>query len=99
MDGVTVDDLSGTAHTDLGIPRRIEGALVTEVDRGSNAYEAGLREGDVIVEINHRPVETAEDAVALASRADGDKILLRVWSQRGGRPGLMFLVVENTVNP
>jgi S1-C subfamily serine protease len=88
--------LTRDARRQAGIPNRVEGALVIQVDEGCNAYEAGLREGDVIVEFNHRPVRDADALVEASDRAQEDKILLRVWSQRGGMPGLTYLVVDNT---
>jgi serine protease Do len=55
-----------------------------------------LRAGDVIVEVNRRPVANAEDVVTLSNRVKSDKILLRVWSSRPGSPGgTRYLVVEN----
>jgi serine protease Do len=96
LDGVVVDELTRDARRQAGIPNRVDGALVTRVEEGSNAYEAGLREGDVIVELNHRPVRDADALVEASNRAREDKILLRVWSQRNGTPGLIYLVVDNT---
>jgi len=96
LDGVVVDDLSHEARRQLGIPNRVNGALVADVDANSNAYEAGLREGDVIVEFNHKPVDNAEAVVDASKQADEDKILLHVWTQRSGTPGLVYLVVNNT---
>jgi serine protease Do len=96
LDGVVVDDLTRETRRQLDIPGRIKGALVTAVEREANAYEAGLREGDVITEVNHRAMDGAEAVVNASREAQADKILLRVWSQRGGAPGLIFLVVDNT---
>lgn len=96
LDGVVVDDLTSQVRRELGIPNRLSGAVVAQVDRSSNAYDAGLRRGDVIVEINQAPVEDADDAVELSEAARGDQILLRVWSRSGGRAGLRFLAVDNT---
>jgi serine protease Do len=95
LDGVLVEDLTSQVRRDLKIPNGVQGALVTEVERESNAADAGLRSGEVIVEINRNPVESADDAVALSRRAEGEQILLRVWSQSGGRAGLRYVVVDN----
>jgi len=96
LDGVVVDDLNRSVRRQMGIPNRVDGALVASVDQESNAYEAGLREGDIIIEFNHKPVQNADSVVQLSKRAEAEKILLRVWTQRGGSPGLIYLVVDNT---
>jgi len=41
--------------------------LVRDVAEGGRAYEAGIRAGDVIVEIAHEPIRTVEE---LRTRAD-----------------------------
>jgi serine protease Do len=56
------------------------------------AFEAGLREGDVIREINRKPVTAAKDAVAMTRQLKDKTILLRVWSKGGSR----YLVVDET---
>jgi len=96
LDGVGVEDLSRDVRRQMKVPARVDGALVTEVEPGSNAYKAGLRPGDIILEINHAEVGSADDAVRLSEKVDGDKILLRVWSARGGMSGIRFMVVDNT---
>jgi membrane-associated protease RseP (regulator of RpoE activity) len=53
LDGVEVTDLSGRARQQFDIPNTVRGALITNVDSGSAAYEAGLRPGDLIQEIDH----------------------------------------------
>jgi serine protease Do len=98
LDGVGVEDLTRELRRQINIPSRVEGALVTEVEEGSNAYRAGLRAGDVIVGINHSPVASSRDAVRLSDDAKGDQILLRVWSNQGGSGGLRYLVVDNRKN-
>jgi S1-C subfamily serine protease len=76
----------------------VQGALVSNVSQDSNAAEAGLRPGDVILEIDHHAVNSSDEAVQLAEKAKGDQILLRVWSRAEGRGpgGTRFLVVDNT---
>ncbi len=94
LDGVEVSDLDNRTRQELGIPRNVQGALVTGVDADSSAAEAELREGDVITEINHQPVRNADDAVRLTRKVKDDRILLRVWSNAGGAGGSRYLTVE-----
>jgi serine protease Do len=56
---------------------------VTEVRPDSAAYEAGLRNGDVITEINHQPVRSAQDAIADTTKPASDQTLVKVWSKGG----------------
>src|SRR5690606_24672087 len=60
LQGVVVGDLNTQTRQQFGIGRNVRGALVTSVDRESAAWDAGLREGDVITEINDRAVTGAE---------------------------------------
>jgi serine protease Do len=57
--------------------------LITEVDPASPSYEAGLRTGDVILEINHQPVKDAADAVQDMAKPKGTETLVKVWSPQG----------------
>jgi serine protease Do len=97
LDGVTVDDLSPDARQQLQIPGNVKGAIVTDVQQDSNAAAAGLRQNDVIVEINQQAVTSSQDAVNLCVQAKGKRILVKVW-QRGpdGMAGTTFLSVDNT---
>ena len=84
------------ARREAGTPNDVRGALVTSVDQDSNAGEAGLRAGDVIVEINRQAVRSADDAVTLSEKAKTDRIRLRVWRGGEGHGGMLFLSVDNT---
>lgn len=97
LDGVEVADLDTRSRREYSIPNNIRGALVFNVDPESNAAEAGLRPGDVILQINREPVRTAEDAVKLSENRTGDRILLQVWSRMGGggQGGTRYLIVDN----
>jgi len=92
LDGVGVSDLTPNVRREFEIPARIEGALVTQVDPGSAAAEAGLAPGDVILEVNRKPVRSAEDAVNLTERTEDPKTLLKIWSRGAPR----FVVVDET---
>src|SRR5262249_53720083 len=56
LNGVTVDNLNPRIVRQLNVPADVKGALVTDVDQDSPAYQAGIRRGNVIEEINHKPV-------------------------------------------
>ena len=90
LDGVTVDDITVQTRRQFNLPNRLEGAVVVEVDLSSPAAQAGLRPGDVILEINRQRVSNAEEAVRLSEEVKGDRVLLRVWSQGGSR----YVVVD-----
>jgi serine protease Do len=94
LNGVVVSDLNSTVRERLDLPKDIQGAVVTGVDPDSAAYEAGLREGDIIREINRKPVKTAADAVAMTKNMKDKTILLRIWSKRTG--GNLYLVVDES---
>lgn len=96
LDGVTVTDLDRDARQELKIPEYVQGALVDEVAADSNSAAAGLKKGDVIVEINRQPVTDADSGVKLCEQAKGDQILLKIWRRSGERGGTHYLSVDNT---
>jgi len=92
LDGVEVVDLDSRTKRQLSVPGNVQGALVSGVDPDSNAAEAGLRQGDVIVEIDKHAVPNAQQAVNLSDQSKGQEILLRVWSPR---IGMHYVTVDN----
>ena len=95
LDGVEVTDLNAAARREYSVPNRVRGALVANVDAESNAYKAGLRDGNVILEIDRQAVANADDAVKLSENAKGAQVLLRIWSRDGGMSGSRFITVDN----
>ncbi len=89
--GVAVADLDARSRRQFEIPPDVRGALVASVEQGSQAFEAGLRSGDVILEINRQKVTNARDILQLSRKAKGSRMLMRVWSRGGSR----FLVMES----
>jgi S1-C subfamily serine protease len=59
----------------------VQGAVITEVAPDSPAYQAGLRVGDVITELNHTPVRNAHDAVNLTEKPAGNQTLVKIWTK------------------
>lgn len=91
LDGVEVGDLDANARQQMNVPANVQGALVTSVDPQSNSAEAGLHQGDIILEIDRKPVHNAEEAVKLSENAKNKRVLLRIW--RNG--GSSVLTVDN----
>ena len=83
LNGVAVGDIDSAARSQFNIPDRVKGALITEVDPDSASYEAGLRPGDVIQEIDHKRVTNAAEAVEVSKHVKTKQVLVRFWS-RGG---------------
>jgi len=92
LDGVEVTDVDSSARRQLNVPANINGALVTSVEPDSNSAEAGLHQGDVILEIDRHAVRTADDAVELAKQAKGKRVGLRIWREGGS----LLLSVNNS---
>ncbi len=88
--GVAVADITNEIRSALNLPKEIEGPVIAEIDADSPAGKAGLREGDVIQEVNKQRVRNAKDLVAITKTLKPDeKILIRVYSQ--GRSGYVAL--------
>src|SRR5438094_475545 len=80
--GVAVADITEHSRTALHLSKDVKGAVIAEIDADSPAAKAGLREGDVIQEVNKQPVRNAKDLVAISKKLKPNgKILIRVWSQ------------------
>jgi S1-C subfamily serine protease len=91
-----VQDLDGDFRQQLQPPLAVTGAVITDVDGGSNSSIAGLRQGDVITEINHQTVANAEDAVRLCKAAKSDQILVKIWRRNGELTVNRYISVSNT---
>ena len=94
LNGVGVGDLDPQVRQQFHIPDSVQGAVVTQVDPGSPAAEAGLKPGVVIESINRHPVKNGDDAVRLTTNASSKKTLVRIWDNGGSH----FVVVDES-NP
>ena len=83
LNGVGVGDITPETRTRLQIPARIKGALITSIDPETPAARQGLREGDIILELDRRPCTNADEAVKLSEEIKGPKVLVLVY--RNGR--------------
>ena len=89
--GVAVQDLDGRMAQQLGIAKEVSGVVVMEVTPGSHAERAGLAQGDVISEINRKPVRSEKDFVQVVSHI-GKQTDALIFIHRG--KGALYLTVK-----
>lgn len=90
--GVGIQDLTEQLGDYFGV-KNGEGALITEVEKGSPAEKSGLRAGDVIVDTDKHKVTDADDLREFLSEKDkGDKVTLTVIRDRRPRDFSVTLV-------
>jgi serine protease Do len=92
--GFSVADLTKNSAERFGFSQSTEGAVVTEVDDGGLAANAGLRAGHLIVKVDGKQVNSAKavkDAVAAGSLQKG--VLMQV---RSTNEGVSFVLVRET---
>ncbi|MEI9478138.1 MAG: DegQ family serine endoprotease [Deltaproteobacteria bacterium] len=79
--GITIQNITPEIAKSLGL-KKDTGVVVTRVEAGSPASEAGLQSGDVILEVNRSPVKDAGDFVQKVEKARDQKNVL-LFIQRG----------------
>lgn len=72
--GVTVENLSSNGGQGSG--RRLSGVQVTKTQPGSPAEAAGLRPGDIIREVNRKPVKNVSQFDTITSQLNPNKSVL-----------------------
>jgi serine protease Do len=82
LDDFTFVTLSPAIRSERRI-RSENGALIVSLTDA--ARRIGLREGDVIVDINRNGIETAEQAASILTRLRGTGIAVRMTIERGGQ--------------
>ncbi len=88
--GLTLQPLTDQIAKRLGISDTIKGLVVTDIDEEGASAESGIRQGDVIMEVNQQKVETTDDVQKAIGGESGQGILLLV--NRGGRT--TFVTIE-----
>jgi serine protease Do len=76
LSGISVQNLNANLAQQLGVPAGTSGVVVTKVDPSSAAADAGLERGDVIQEVNRKPVHNASDFAAAMRNAKDQNLLL-----------------------
>jgi serine protease Do len=83
--GVGVQDLNQTLAESFGL-KRPDGALISSVDPKSPAATAGLKAGDVILQIDGEPmVQAGAVSSRIGLSRPGQKVKLKIWRDQAER--------------
>ncbi|HEY8461437.1 MAG TPA: DegQ family serine endoprotease [Blastocatellia bacterium] len=80
--GLAVTPVTPELAVRLGLSRNAYGLVITSVDPAGAAAEAGLRRGDVIEQVNRRPVRSERDLESALSLSGSQPLLLLI-NRRG----------------
>ena len=76
LEGVSVGNVTDEAVQQLGLPANTKGVVVTDINPSSPVADSGLRQGDVIQEVNHQAVTNVTDFDRAVRKAGKDPLLL-----------------------
>jgi serine protease Do len=94
--GLTLSPVTEAMREQFELDESTAGLAVVDIDEASEAFEKGLRQGDVITEAGQNPIVSTkdlEDRIAEA-RDEGRKSLL-LLIRRGGDPRFVALGLED----
>jgi len=83
LSGIEVRDLSPNLVQRYGLSKSDKGVVITQVDQGSAAADSGLREGDLVVEINRQAVKSVKDYDRLAAKVGKQDTVLLLVNRQG----------------
>jgi serine protease Do len=90
LEGVEVENLTSEIAQQLNLRAGTKGVVVSSIDPSSPAASQGLRQGDVIQEVNHRAVANVEEFRRALAGSEKQPVLLLV--NHGGVTS--YVVVE-----
>ena len=79
--GLAVSDLTPDARQQINAPDQVHGVVVESVNPASPADEAGIQPGDVIMEVNRKPEQSASQFASEMRQNRDKELLLLVWSK------------------
>lgn len=77
--GIKVGEITPEVRDQLNLSASLKGVIITEIDPSSQAAREGLRQNDLILEINRNAVKSVDDFARITKNIkDGDSILLLI---------------------
>ena len=78
LEGVTVETLDAQTAQEMKLPANTHGVVASDVAKDVARYSAGLRQGDVIQEVNRKAVTSVDQFNSAMHNASGGNVLLLV---------------------
>jgi serine protease Do len=83
LEGVNVQNITSDIAQQLNLPASTKGVVITSIDDASPAAAAGLNRGDVIQEVNHKPVTSVADYQSAVASSPANQPLLLLINEGG----------------
>ena len=83
LSGMSVRDLTPEISRRFGLEEGEKGVVVMKVETDSRVYEAGVRPGDVILQINQKSVATLEEYKKIVSKIKAKERILLLIRRKG----------------
>ncbi len=91
--GITLGNITPNIARQLRLPSGMAGAVITDVEQGSAADDAGLTQYNVITKVNGQSVSSAAEASRILQQIpSGGRAMLLVWKTRSGQE--VFLTMK-----
>jgi serine protease Do len=98
--GMTLENIPAELSRRMRLPDTTRGAVITDVDSGSPAFDDGLRPGDIIVRVGSTPITSAVEAQRELNRvpAGGTALVRIIRADRSTNKGYreIFLTVTKS---
>jgi len=95
--GMTLSVPTDEMRQELGLPDDAKGLVVTDVDEAAEAFEKGMRAGDLITEAGQQKVTSVADLTARITEAkDAGRKSILLLIRRGGDPRFVALTIDST---
>ena len=93
--GLTLSPLTDDLRDQLELPKDMDGLVVSDIDEMSEAYEKGVRAGDLITEAGQQKIATVADLEARIGEArDAGRKSLLLLVRRAGDPRFVALSLD-----
>jgi len=90
--GMKLTELTNEIRAQLQLPKGIKGVAIISVEENTDAFDKGLRKGDLISEVGQLPVKTPDDIVkAVQSAKDAGRKSVLLLVRRDGSPRFVAL--------
>ena len=81
--GITLQEITPKLAESLGLEEEAKGLVVSDIDQDGPAWEAGMRRGDVVLEVNRKEVASLDDFRKAIAKRDKERPTLFLVKRSG----------------